>query len=262
MFEEILTIISNYNSFDNTNKIQQPTCDPSLMSKLSDKKIGKIFYDITGQDNFNVLSHDMFTYDDNTKNIYETGQNINFVTSNGCPIIFEEMEESIIISILPDEELINYLYENIKCNYIGFPIYTHHYKLHVAHISLLLFDNINKKCYYIDSNGKTDKDRYFYDSFFNGKIEFLQNFGLEYNYEKSDIWNKNNIVLNYNYRHNELNNDGNCVIWTILILHLISLLCISPQELYEKLDVCDPEEKIFMLKEYLNIMTMKYTDKN
>jgi hypothetical protein len=254
MFEELISFIS----YENNNKSLQEFYDPHEISKFDDEQVEKIFCDITGQSEFKTQLHDIFTYDNKTKQIYESGNNINNVSSSGCPIVFEEMNEYIIISIMQDENLINYLYENENCNYIGFPIYTQYYTYKSAHISLLVFDNVNRKCFYIDSNGKTHDNRKFYDYFFDEKINYLCNFELIYEYEKSEIWNKHNIILNINYNNKELNNRGNCMIWTIFILHIISTTLLHPGELYKKLELLNDDEKIYILKEYAKITTLKY----
>lgn len=257
MFEELISIVSLINDDDTKKKIEGKKYEAEDATKITDKQISKIFFDITGQSEMNIKSHDMFTYDYKTKNIYQSGENIKNICF-GCPIIFEEMKDQVLISIVPDEILINYLHVNKNCNYVACHIITEYYIENTTHMSLLLFDNVRKKCYYIDSNGKTKQNRKFYDSFFENKIISLCDCGITYTYEESEKWNSYGISLNIIYNNSELNEKGNCVMWTIFILHIITLTLLHPGDLYLKLEFSTKEERAYALKEYARTMTLKY----
>lgn len=252
MFEELISLVSQLN---NNNKLQPKFYEPSEIAKFDHDQYEKIFCDITNQTKFEIYAHNNFTYNNTTKQIYESEHNIKNTFPTSTPFLFDEFEDYTIMEIILDDNLINYLYENIKCNYVALPIYKYSHAIKkTGHITLLLFDNINKKCFNIDSNGKDE----IYDFFFKEKINYLQNFGLVYEYQENRKWNKHHIKLNMNYENDELNNNGNCVVWTILILHIISVMLLDPGEIYKKISLMHRDEKVYVLKEYAKLITTKY----
>jgi hypothetical protein len=173
-------------------------------------------------------------------------------------------DELVFVDIIAINDLVNYLYDNMKCNYIAFPVYHHYHinnddkkKNNSSHISLLLFDNLNQLIYHIDSNGVSKKN-IILEKVIQFHMNIINECGFNYSFIKSEIWNHDKVYLNVNYHHDELNDKGNCVTWTFLITKLICETLKSPYEILDEIEKLNNDEKIYILKEYRNIILANF----
>jgi hypothetical protein len=264
MFEEIVKIIKieNIESPLNTNKNSQEFLEIDsdvrnyLLPTMPPHILQNIICDITKQSKMDTVNRSCYSYDNKLKSFVQ--QETDFMSDASLsPFIIEYYNEMIFLEMINIEELANYLHINseCKCKCIALPI-MHGYhkddeKNTTAHISVIIFDNINKLVYHIDSNGWSNTKKFLHlENFLEQNINMLCGFGLFYNYIRCEYWNEEKIYLNINYNHYELNDAGNCMIWTILIIKLMQETDFFPAELFDKLEKLEYEEKIFVMKAY------------
>jgi hypothetical protein len=265
MFEEIVNIVTLHHS----NKKESsefleidgdvrnyllPTMPPHILQN--------VICDITKQTKMDEVNRTCYSYNTNLKSFVQQ-ETSTFNDISLSPIIIEYFNNMIFLEMINMEELAEYLHINSECNYIALPIIHGYHKDEEkktnAHISVIIFDNINKLAFHIDSNGWNETENFLkLENFIEQSVSMLDGFGLNYNYIRCEHWNQEKIYLNINYHHNELNDMGNCMIWTILMLKLMQETNLFPGQLFDKLEKLEYEEKIFVIKTYGDILLNKY----
>lgn len=264
MFEEIVNIIRS--DLDEKKFLENLEIDGDvrnyLLPLMPPDILQKVICDITKQTKMNEVNRTCYSYEKSLKSFVQQ-ETSTFNNISMSPIIIEYFNDMIFLEMIYIEELAEYLHINFECNYVALPI-IHGYhkdaeKKTSAHISVVIFDNINKLTFHIDSNGwhKTEKISRL-ENFIEQNVSMLGGFGLNYNYIRCEYWNKDKIYLNVNYHHSELNDAGNCMLWTILMIKSMQETNLFPGELFDKLEKLEYEEKVYVVKTYGDILLNKY----
>lgn len=263
MFEELVNIIC-INNYDQSDRKTLASIENNkeksndIITRLNSKTIQNILTSITNQKELNNFYVNGYSYNIPTESIIQK-DNYDFVDESFNVLNIEYYNnELVFIDILSINDLVNYLYDNISCEYIAFPVYHgSHDKDSMNHISLLLFDNINKLIYHIDSNGVCDENKIL-EKIAKFHLEMINVYNLNYTFVESENWNCKEVYLNINYQHDELYDKGNCVIWTLLLAKIICETHRMPSDVFDEIEKLDRDEKIFILKEYKNFILKKY----
>lgn len=251
MFEEIVNIVNISNQKEISRRNVDSETKSDLISRLPSKTLQKIICDITKQSNMNTSNRTCYCYNDQIKSFVQQDKS-QFNDNSLNPIIIEYYNEMIFFEMIHLEEMVQYLYTNIDCNYVIFPVFHGYHvdeKETTAHISMVVFDNVNKLVFHLDSNGWSEnKKKYQIEKLIESHINMANGFGLGYAYIESKDWNPDRIYLNVNYHHQEIHDGGNCMLWTILLIKMLQETKRMPEDLFDHLEKLDYEEKVFILK--------------
>lgn len=260
MFEDIVNIVSSTNT-DTYQKPQEYLEIDSdvrnfILPLLPGRIIQQIICDTTRQSEMKTINRSCFNYDKTLKSFVQ--QDGEFLSDdNMSPFIVEYYDEMVFLEMININDLADYLSINSHCEFIALPVlHGFHDSLHTskhmsAHITTIIFDNINKLVYHIDSNGWGNTENFLrIENFIEQNMNMLADLDVCYNYVRCEFWNTEQIYLNIDYHHNELNSRGNCMTWTILIIKLLQETKLFPSELFDKLEKLEYEEKIFIMKTY------------
>ncbi len=171
--------------------------------------------------------------------------------------VIDSTDNCLLLNTLSPQYLTNYILDNQNKKYIFLTLNYGSNLSSVAHQSAIMIDNYNKKIYMIDPNGKSD----YFDSIFLEKTHrYVENllsnyflelnkFGLDYKYVHMSSWNSKNIVINRNFNSEYISN-GNCVVTTLMLIHLIVMFEINPVDAFILLNNLSNDELLYIIKEY------------
>jgi hypothetical protein len=265
MFEEIIDIIHSdvkCQNIDDINSDIRNTLIPTIPPHI----IQNIICDMTKQSKMNECNRVCYSYDKMLKSFVQHNEEPVCCDINLSPLVIEYFDDMMFLEMIHIDELAQYLHINSECDYVALPVL---YGFHAenkeiknatsAHISVIIFDNINKFVYYLDSNGWDNTENFKnIENFIEQNISMLEAFGANYCYLKCEIWNKEQIYLNINYNHNELKNEGNCMTWMFLIIKLLQETKKCPGDIFDELEKLDYESKVYVIKSYGDILLNLY----
>lgn len=172
--------------------------------------------------------------------------------------VIDSTDNCLLLNALSPLYLVNYISNNITKKYIFLTLNYGSTLMDSSHQAAIMIDNHKKTIYMIDPNGKSD----FLDNVFHETTNYyvetlLSNYfselnklgGLNYRYVPTVEWNNKKIAIN-----KKVNNDyvggGNCVVITLMLIHLIVAYSANPINAFEMLHNLSEEELLYIIKEY------------
>lgn len=171
--------------------------------------------------------------------------------------VIDSTDKYLILNALSPTFLCNYVLDNSNKRFLFLTLNYANTLMDSAHQAAFMIDNHQKKIYMLEPNGKCD---YFNNVFHQDTSEFveillrnyfnqLSNLGLEYKYVHIDKWNHENICINKRFANNHIGN-GHCVITTLILIHLISINKITPDEAIKIFKNLSDEEILYIIQQY------------
>lgn len=166
-------------------------------------------------------------------------------------------EQYLLLNALSPQTLCNYVLDNQHIRFIFIPLNYMTESKESGHIASLVFDNLTKKVYMVDSNGRSTYFDQLLDQPMNQYIEYmLSNYiqeinklSFSYQYIFTSQWNSKNLYMNKHFK-NDYIGVGHCLILTLMISHIITQFNMDPKDTFELLSQLSDEEILFSIKEY------------
>lgn len=227
-----------------------------FITRLPYQKYEKVLSMITGQTPIKDREYSIYKQlYDNLK--FDFISNVINTDNNEYHTVIDSTTEHLLLNALSPQCLCNYILDNYSNKYI-FLTLNYGSNLHdSAHQSAIMIDNKSKKIYMIDPNGKSD----FFDHVFHEPTNFyvetilskyfgeLNRLGLKYEYVYTQDWNPSKMALNKNFKDKYIGS-GHCVITTLMLIHLISIFNINPQDAFNMITNLSEDEISYLIKEY------------
>lgn len=187
------------------------------------------------------------------------------------PIIFNIIDDSIILQIISVEILIKFIMVmDEKFRYIFLPIYYECEINDVSHLAVLVIDKIELEVYLLDPNGNP--------SFFNkithiniidniesmlkNYFEIVNLYGYEFKFVATTKWNSDKFYINKSFKNKNVGS-GHCGIMMIMLCQMVIELNKKPCEIFNLLKkLCDDELLYFITQYYCGLYNiLKNNDK-
>lgn len=225
-----------------------------FISRLKFSEFNKLFNLYVNQQNITYTDYMIFTINNNL----EIEPKYSFDTEcdkNSYQVVHQDTKNNIHIC-----QMLNtlQLYETLISNsnkYVFIPLHMTIDTFDKGHATILIFDKSDKSCRLFDSNGM--------NGYIKSKImdllldTYIDIFNLchdeTYTYISHEIWmeNKKDYILNRNSLKTDNIDAGHCMIFTLLIPHLLTITNYSLNTIIKEINKLD--------KEVLLIIIMSYT---
>jgi len=244
------SVISFSNSCDLTDKMKK------FNRTLNYKKFDKLISLINDQ---SIISNKEYVLYKQKLDVmdFEVESYILEDTNEIYPLIVDAIDDYLLLNSITPNCLAEYIKKNYNLDYIFIPLNYGNNANDNSHQSMIMFDNRNMKIYNIDPNGKSDYFNNIFDNDMSFEIDTLlcnyfsdlKIFNINYEYIYSHVWNNKKIALNISFK-NEYVGSGHCVIFSLMLIHLISVLKISSNKAFEMFSTLSESEILFLIKEY------------
>lgn len=254
MFNNLYSVFETITSFSNNSDYTEQKM--KYIKTLNYKAYESIITLINDQTKISNKTYSLYKQQYSTLKFECISEIIN-AKENEYHTIIDSIDDFLIMNALSPDCLANYILDNFNKKYIFLTLNYGSNLMKSSHQSALMIDNENKLIYMIDPNGKST----YFDGVFHEPTNFyietilskyfleLKKFGLEYKYMYSADWNTKKIAINKHF-NNDIIGQGHCVITTLMLINLITLMDIKPNVAFEMLNKLSSDEIIFFIKEY------------
>ena len=244
----ILPISNNENNLEYTEKQKKFICT------LEYEDFEKMLLILNNQNKINSMEYCMYKQSFGLE--FELISYIFDKKNNLYPIIISIFNNHLILYTITPYCLYKFIQENINNRYIFLSL-TYQCEDNFSHQASIMFDNKSNKIYLIDPNGGP--------SYFNDYVGIntenlidhllekyfaeLKNFGSNYEYIFTEVWNPSKIVINKNF-NNDYIGSGHCVAFTFLLVHIFCILNMEPEDVYKIFESLADEEILYLISKY------------
>lgn len=162
--------------------------------------------------------------------------------SDEWKICFQKSSELLYMDILNINTMYYWIKKNRLHRYLAIPIsFVSEYgeNKQPGHACTLIIDNALEEIYFFDPNGVTRyfgiNSEYLIDCLMDKYFEdFESKYSMGYSYIQAKKWNPEFLCLNRKFKNSLIENNGNCIILSILFVHLLHL---SQKTIYESIKI-------------------------
>jgi len=225
-----------------------------FITRLPFKTLEKILEILTGQEPLNITETTIYKKDlynnsqlkfiTNIKNVHKKDYNVTLQVSTKC-IMFNTLSVKTVNSMI----------KNSKNRFIFIPLNYGCVLMKNGHQAIIVIDTKKNKSYLVDPNGSPE----YFDNLFQENIasiieSMIEQYSKLFNltYIKTHIWNPFLLVFNHDFRHIENNKVGigHCVPLTLIIVHIMDKLDLTPDNVFQILGQLKDEELLKLIEEY------------